>query len=275
MSYINFQHRRVPFAIRYVGDLLTYRHLCWNLVGSDLRARFRRTRLGVLWAIIQPLIFALMIATVWGAIQKTASHWEYAVYVLTGMVVFDLFSVALSGSQAALHNAAGFVKQARIPFFIFQLRVVITGVVIFFLGLIGVVLFSTAVGYPPALGPNLLLVPGFVGVAVLFVLPIAMIMSLIGVLYRDVEYISNLAERALYFLSPVMLPREIMAQPHLRFLEFVNPLVPFLDMFRDPMMYGRFWDQQDIIVMGIWVVALWTLALVTAASVGRKVVFAL
>ncbi|MEQ1785263.1 MAG: hypothetical protein ABMA14_28290, partial [Hyphomonadaceae bacterium] len=70
MSYVNVQDRRLPFVLRYLGDLMTYRHLCWNLVTSDLRSRFRRTQLGVLWAVIQPLVMALLIAAVWGALQR-------------------------------------------------------------------------------------------------------------------------------------------------------------------------------------------------------------
>lgn len=275
MAYVNIQERRLPFVLRYLGDLMTYRHLCWNLVGSQLRARFRRTRLGVLWAVIQPFAFALMIAGVWGALQRSASYWEFALYVFTGQVAFEFFSEAFQGGQNALTNAKGFLQQARIPFFVFQLRTVVSAIVMFMFSMVGILLFSTAIGHAPQLGMHLLLVPAFVIVVVLFTLPIVIIMSLIGALFRDVAYISALAERALFLLSPVMLPREILQEPQLRFLEFVNPMVSFIDMFRDPLVYNRMWEMQDVIVMGVWVTGLWVIAMFTAASVGRKVVFAL
>lgn len=275
MSYVNVQDRRLPFVLRYLGDLMTYRHLCWNLVTSDLRSRFRRTQLGVLWAVIQPLVMALLIAAVWGALQRSVTYWEFALYVFTGQVAFELFSTAFGGGQYALVHAAGFVKQARIPFFIFQLRIMLSAVVMFFFALIGVFLFAVASGQPPAFGPNLLLIPAYVVVAVLFCVPIIIIMSIVGALFRDVGHISVLIERAIFLLSPVMLPREILDQPQLKFLEFVNPIVPFLDMFRDPVMYGKLWDPQDVVVMSIWIVGLWGIALTTAISSGRRVVFAI
>ncbi len=275
MSFVNVQDRRLPFALRYIGDLMAYRHLCWNLVASDLRSRFRRTQLGILWAVIQPLALALLIAAVWGTLQQRSSFLEYALYVFAGSVAFDFFSTPFQIGQHALVNAAGFIKQARIPFFIFQLRVMLSAIVMFLFAFIGVLIFAVATGQPPALGLNLLLVPAFLIVAVLFGLPIAIIMSVIGALYRDVGHISVLVERAVFLVSPVMLPREILDQPHLKFLEFVNPIVPLLDMFRDPVIYGKLWDTQDVIVMSIWIVGLWTLAMITAGSAGRRVVFAI
>lgn len=275
MSFVNVQDRRLPFAVRYLGDLMSYRHLCWNLVGSDLRSRFRRTRLGVLWAVIQPLAFALMIAFVWGALSRTGNYWEFALYVLVGMTAFELFGAALSGGQDAIANAAGFVKQARIPLFVFQLRVVLSASANFLFAMIGVVIFGLAIGGLPAPGLHLLLLPAFLVVAVLFALPITIIMSLLGALYRDVRHISGLAERAIFLLSPVMLPREVLEQPQLKFMEFLNPIVPFLDMFRDPLVHGRLWDQQDVLVMSVWIVGLWAIALLTSGSVGRRVVFAI
>lgn len=275
MAYVNIQERRLPFALRYMGDLLTYRHLCWNLVGSQLRARFRRTRLGVLWAVIQPLIFALMIAAVWGALQRSTSYWEFALYVFTGQVAFEFFSDAFQGGQHALLNAKGFLQQARIPLLVFQIRTVASAIVMFLFSLIGIFLFATAIGHYPQLGPHLFQIPAFLAVVVLFTLPIVIIMSVVGALYRDVAHIAALVERALFLLSPVMLPREVLQEPQLRFLEFVNPLVSFIDLFRDPLVYNKMWEMQDMIVMGVWITGLWVLAMITTATTGRKVVFAL
>lgn len=275
MSYVNIQERRLPFALRYLGDLMSYRHLCWNLVGSDLRSRFRRTQLGILWAVIQPLALALMIAAVWGVLQRSLNYWEYAFYVFTGQVAFAFFSEAFQGGQHTLINAGGFLRQARIPFFIFQFRTVASSIVMFLFSLVGVLIFATAIGHMPSFGLHLLLIPAFLVVAVLFMLPIVIIMSVLGALFRDVQHISSLVERAVFLISPVMLPREVLEAPQLRFLEYANPLVSFLDLFRDPVMYGKGWDVQDIIVMGAWIVGLWAMAMVTATSAGRKVIFAL
>ena len=55
----------------------------------------------------------------------------------------------------------------------------------------------------------------------------------------------------------------------------LNPLVSFLDMFRDPVLYGRLWEAQDVIVMLIWIGLLWVGAIIASMSAGRRIVFAI
>jgi len=274
MSFVNVQDRKLPFVFRYIADLVAYRHLCWHLVGSDLRSRFRRSRLGILWAFIQPLGFAIMIAYVWGAFDRRVSTWEFAFYVLAGHAVFDLFSNVVNSGQTAIMAAGGYLKQARVPLLIFQFRVTATAIVFFLVELIAVVAFGAAIGAFPPPGQHLLLIPLYVVVAGLFCLPLCMLFSIAGTLYRDLRHASALLLRAFFLTSPVMLPRAILEQPKLQFLEVLNPLVPLLDMFRDPVMYGRMWDPKDVLVLSVWTAGLWAIALIWGASVGRKLVFA-
>ena len=275
MSYVNDQHGRLPAAIRYLAALIEYRHLCWNLVGSNLRARFRRSHLGILWALLQPLAVAMMIAAVWGGLHNEVTFWEFAAYIFTGFVVFELFSNSFQTGQDSLSSASGFVRQARIPFLVFQVRTVLTALVVLLVALPGALLVAGVVTGGTNIGLQLVLVPAFLVVAFFFMLPIVITMSIVGAMFRDVRHISQLAERALFLLSPVMLPREILEQPQLRFLEYLNPLVSFIDMFRDPILYGKFWDAQDMIIMSIWIAILWVVAIFAATSVGRRIVFAL
>lgn len=275
MSYVNVQDRPLPFVVRYLLELLAYRHLCMNLVSSDLRSRFRRTRLGILWAVAQPMAFALMLALVWGTMLKTTNYWEFALYVFTGQVVFEVFSTAVIGGQESLIGAAGYLKQARIPFFIFQVRTVLTSTVVFFFATIGVLLFAAATGAFPPVGLHLLLVPAFFGVYILFLTPIAMLMSVTSLNYRDLKHISALAVNALFLMSPVMMPREIFASPQLKFFEFLNPIVSILDLYRAPVLHGTLWNSQSVIVISIWIVGLWLAAIISSVANGRRIVYAL
>ncbi|MEQ1780891.1 MAG: ABC transporter permease [Hyphomonadaceae bacterium] len=275
MPYMNIHHQPVPFALRYVSSLLSYQPLCWKLVGSDLRNRFRRTYLGLLWAFIQPLAFALMIAFVWGAMHKDLGYWGYALYLLSGITVFEVFSASIAGGQDVLINSAGYLRQAQIPFFIFQLRAVLTTMTFFLFEMSAVFIFAIATGNLPAPGPHLLLLPLFLVFMLLFSTGAVVLMSIIGTYFRDVKHIATLGLRALMLLSPVMLPREMFREPQLQFMEFFNPLVPMLDMFRAPAIYGQGWDMQSVIVLSIWIVGIWAAAIIASVAVGRRVMFAI
>src|SRR5262245_9710114 len=134
MSYENIHGTRLPFVLRYVLDLVTYRHLAFNLVGADLRSRFRRSYFGILWAVLQPLGFALVIAWIWGSVFRVESVWEYALYVFSGLIIWDYFAAVMNVSQDSLTAAEGYLKQTRIPFFVFQARTAMTGMVVAWAG---------------------------------------------------------------------------------------------------------------------------------------------
>jgi lipopolysaccharide transport system permease protein len=280
MSYANYHSRRVPSFISYMANLLRYRHLCWNLVGSDLRSRFRRSYLGILWAIIQPLGYSLIIAWAWGTIFGAANYWSFAVYVYSGMLVWEYFQNCVNGSLDGLMNAVGYLRQARIPLFVFQLRVPLTGLVTLFFGLIGLFLMMGALSLFglfsfPAPGLHLLLLPAFFGVLVLFMTPVAMIFSVLGAQLRDLKHIMSLVLQVLFFLSPVMMTRNMLDTPQLEILKTINPMVPILDMLRDPLLHGQYWSQQAGLTVSLWGAGLWIAAAIVAGRAGRKVVFAI
>lgn len=275
MSYSNYQSRKIPGFVQYAADLLRYRHLCWNLVGSDIRSRFRRSYLGILWAVIQPLAYSLLIAWAWGSIFKAANYWEFAVYVFSGMLVWEYFANTLIGSLEGLTGAVGYIRQARIPLFVFQARVPFSGLVTFLCALVGLALMLAALQMLPPIGVHLLLIPAFIGMMVMFMLPVSVIFSVLGAQLRDLKHIMGLAIQALFFLSPVMLSRATLDQPHLAILKYLNPMVPLLDMFRAPVLHGTMWNEQSVIIVCVWGAALWVIAFIVAARAGRRIVFAI
>lgn len=280
MQYSNYQDKPWPFAITYLFDLLRFRHLCWNLVGSDLRSRFRRSRLGMLWAIIQPLGFSLMLALVWGTLFQNKTFWEFTIYTFAGMVVWEFFVNSVFGGLDALVGASGYLKQSRIPFLIFQARVPLTSAIMFLFALAGLIGLMTVLQLTgaqkfPAGGLHYLLVPLFIPMMLMFTLPVAVLFSFLGAQFRDTRHIMQLAVQGLFFISPVMLAREILEKPQLAWMKIANPIVPLLDLFRAPLLEGRFWDRTELITYGVWVGALWMFALLVSGRFGRKIVFAL
>lgn len=275
MTYVNIRQRQMPFVIRYVGDLLAYRHLAFSLVGSDLRSRFRRSQVGILWAIIQPLAFSMMIALVWGSVFNTDSYWQFAVYVFSGMIVWEYFTSVVSVSQDALINAEGYLKQTRVPFFIFQVRTPLTSMVVFLLGVVGLQILILTLEELPPIGEHVFLIPVFPVVLLLFAIPLATILSIASTQFRDIKYISQILVQALFFVSPVMIGREILARPELEFLAYLNPMVPLIGLFRAPIIDGAMWGQTELFTMVAWIFGLWVLAIYMSVRAGRRLIFAI
>ena len=258
----------------YWRALYRYRYFCLNLVASDIRTRFRRSRLGVLWAVIQPMGFALIIAYVWQALFER-SFGEFALYVLSGFVVWDFFSTSINMGLYSLINGEGYLRQSRLPFLILQVRVPLTGAVIFLLGMAGFLILQALMGEAPPLGPTLILLPLYVPLVVLLVTPLSIIFSVLGTQFRDLQYITSLAIQALFFASPIIADRQLFDAPRLEAMSWANPIVPLLDLFRDPAMYGHWWQPYDLGVVAVWAALLWAAAFTISSFFGRRLVYSL
>ncbi|MEZ5937919.1 MAG: ABC transporter permease [Hyphomonadaceae bacterium] len=274
-QYANYRNTLRSPALLYLADLLRYRHLCWNLVGSDLRSRFRRSRLGILWAIIQPMSFALVLAYVYGKIFNVDSYWTFTVYVFSGFILWDFFTASINLGVDALVNAEGYLKQGRIPFIVFQLRVPLGAMVTFLMAEMGLVVLMLILGQFPPVGLHLLLVPAFIAAMLAFCIPLTVIFSILGAQFRDIKYVTTIALQALFFVSPVFLDRGFIESPHMVVLRYVNPFVPLAGMFRGPLMYGEYWSTESMILWGVWCAALWLSAIILSFSFGRKIIYAL
>ncbi len=275
MAYVNILGRQLPGPLQYLGELATFRHLCWSLVGADLRARFRRSHLGIIWAIIQPLAFSIVIAAVWGSVLGADDNWTFALYVFSGIIVWEYFVNVLNGAQDSLLHAEGHLRQTRIPFLIFQVRLPLTSMIILLCASLGLFGMQAVLGQLPELGPHLFLVPVFYLCFLSFGIPLAIVMSILGTKFRDLKHISSIMVSGLFFLSPVMLGRSILEKPELAFLSFVNPMVVFIDLFRAPLLESRFWTATEMITAGAWIAGLWALASYLAIRSGRRLVYSL
>lgn len=259
----------------YIAALMRYRHLCFNLVGSDLRARFRRSRLGIIWAVIQPLGYSLVIAFTWAIVLRYESYWEFTMYLFSGLVIWEYFATVTSSSMDTLMRSGGYLRQARIPLLIFQLRTPMTTMAVAAFGTIGVFVMLVILGRLPPIGIHLVGVPIALGALFVFSIPLSVLMSIVGAQFRDANHIVQLSLQALFFLSPIMLPKEVLDQPSLQFINTLNPLSPLIQLFRDPVINGVWINPSDLLYVCIWTIVLTIVSSIASFFYGRKIIFLL
>lgn len=124
----------------YLADVWRYRHLCLHLAISDLRARFRGSSLGILWAMVHPFIFALMYTFVLSSFFNQDVV-LYSVYIFSGVVLWEAISGYLNVGAHSIVNASGYLKQAPIPLAIFPMRTAITIFVVSNLGMASLLIY--------------------------------------------------------------------------------------------------------------------------------------
>lgn len=238
---------------------LRHRHLLLHLVASDVRSRYRRSYLGILWALIWPVGFSLILSSV--AIHVFRQPVEvYMLYVLSGMVVWDLIAGSITGGVASIQQAEGYLKQTRLPYLLFPLRTVSFLSVNTFFSSLACVLMILLLN-PSAVSWTWLLWPVTWLMTYLFAVPLCLISAIANLKFRDYQHGISLVMFLFWYLSPNMIVREVFENPGLKTFTDLNPFTSLLDMFRNVSLYGKLPDTHDLTIWAAYTVGAWIVAL--------------
>jgi ABC-type polysaccharide/polyol phosphate export permease len=245
------------------------RHFWLHLARSELRARFRNSRLGVVWCVVPPLAMAVIVSLVMSAVFASP-RWDYFVFVLTGLVAWDFITASLVASSSAIVNADAYIRQRALNLAIYPLKVM--GANLFILALGSLLCMAAAVVQGNAIWPAILLLPLSLAAMALFALPCATIGALIQVRYRDWGALAAIAMQAIYFLTPVFITRTAFTNAGLGALLEWNPLAALLAVYRAPF-EGAAPAARDLALVAASAALLWCLALLLLRRLGPRTVF--
>ena len=197
----------------YVQNFLKFRPLLKELVTRDIKTKYRRSILGVLCTLLNPLLMMLVLSVVFSYIFKFQVE-NYPLYILSGQVVFNFFSESTSSAMSSIIQNAPLIKKVYIPKYLFTLSRVassIVNVMASFCALIVVMIFSDVELNFTVL---LLIVP----MAILIVLStgVGLLLATIAVKFRDIIHLYGVLITALTYLTPVIYPISILS-PKIRF----------------------------------------------------------
>lgn len=218
-------------------EVLRYRDLVVALVLRDLKVRYRRSAIGFLWTMLQPLLTMLVLTTVFSQLFRMAVDLRnYPVFVLAGVLFWNFFSQTIVSSMNSLKGNAPLLQKLPVPKAVFPLATVLSGLVnlIFALGPLLVMLVVT--GHP--LTPALFFLPVSILIAAVFAFGAGLLLSPLAVFFIDVIELVGVLLMTLLYLTPVMYPMSIVPEKF-RWLVRWNPVRSILEVFRDPIYYGK------------------------------------
>ena len=218
----------------YLVKLVQYRSLLFLLVQRDFTSKYKRSVLGVLWSILNPLATMLVMTVVFSTIFRFDIK-NYPVYLLSGQVVFLLFSESTNMCMQSILASSALIKKVSVPKYIFPLSKAISSLVNFGFSLIALFLVIV-ITRAPIYGSLLAI---WIPVAYVFVfsLGIGMILSCMMVFFRDINYLYGILITTLSYLTPIFYPISIIPEKYM-FLVSINPLYHFVECFRTVVIYG-------------------------------------
>ncbi len=232
-------------------DLVAHEHLLRSLVLRDLTVRYKRSVLGVLWTMLNPLLLMLVLTIVFSAFFRFAiQHFE--VYFLSEYLPWIFFSQTTVTSMASMAWNGPLMKRVRIPKSIFAVAITLSGIANLVISCIPLAIIMLIKGAP--FSRAVIFLPVSFLILGAFTLGVSLTLSSLSVYFADIKETYQVAVVGLMYLTPIFYPMSIVPGKYLWIVR-LNPLVHLLQIIRDPIYYGRLPTSLDVMISSLWAFA--------------------
>lgn len=224
-------------AMEYrIRTFLQYQDLLRELVIRDIKLKYRRSVLGYVWSILNPLLVMTVLAVVFSAMFRRNIE-NYPVYLLIGRTAYDFLTSSTNQAMRSVTGNAALMKKTYIPKYIFTLAKVTSGLIdfVFSLGALLIVMVVTGTKFYW----TCLLVPVVFIQLYLFCLGLGFLLAVLHVFFRDIQYIYRAVTTMWLYLTPIIYPIERLPHALQLLIKAANPMYYYVAQFRDLAMYGR------------------------------------
>lgn len=212
----------------FFSELYCNRNVLQQLVAQQLILRYRRTVLGYIWTLVNPLLMMSVMAVVFSTLFKVDLQ-TFAIFLFAGMIPWNFFSSVVTQSGTAFIHNESLIKKIYLPKAIFPLSIAFALLIDSFLSFAALFLIILALG--GTLSWVLLFLPVSFALLFLFAVGLGMIVAIATVFFRDLQHVMLIAMQGLFFLTPVLYKHNAL-EGKFAWLIALNPVTPFIALFR-------------------------------------------
>jgi lipopolysaccharide transport system permease protein len=244
-----------------LGELWRFRHLLWLFSLRDVTVRYKQTVLGGLWALIQPLLQVVVFTLFFGklmGLEERLGEYEgravpYAVFVLTGQIVWGYFASLVNASANSMLGNANILRKIYLPRLIIPLSAggAPTVDTLIGFGLLLIVMLY----YAQPFTPLLILAPLALLMTMIVAQAVGIMLSALIVKYRDFRFVVPFMIQLWFYVTPVIYPKHIVPEKY-QMLLYLNPMAGVVDVFRALVLGGTLNLNELMVSVGITVVML-------------------
>ncbi len=212
-----------------INHIKRYRFLLGELVKKGIRLKYRRSYLGVIWSLIEPLLTTVVLVIVFGTLFNNKKP-TFPLYIISGRLIYTFFSQSTKAASKSIRKNASMIKKVYVPKYLYPLSQVLFNYVIFMISLIVLVLVAVYCKTPPTF---LIwqMIPALVFLLVISV-GAGMVLSTMDVFFRDTEYLWNVMLMIIMYLCAIFYYPERLLKSGFAWILKYNPLYCIIDIFR-------------------------------------------
>jgi ABC-type polysaccharide/polyol phosphate export permease len=221
--------------VQLLSEINHNRELIWALAMKELRVRYKRSVLGFVWALLNPLMMMVILTLVFSRILRFQVE-NYEIFLISALLPWIFFSQSLGYSIESIVSNGELLKKVKVSKSVFPVAAVLSNIINFVLSLIPLAVILLVVGFPFHWTWFYLPVPLLA--LVLFTLGCGFFCATANAFFRDVSHIVQIALSGWFYLSPVMYSLEFLPQEYRTFFR-LNPMLYLLNQFRLAIYYGE------------------------------------
>lgn len=224
-----------------------YKNLLLELTRKNVKLKYRNSWLGIFWSFLQPLLNMIVLSVVFSGIFGRSDKYVicYPVFLFTGRLLFDFFTSSTKQAMTSFRRNSAIIKKVYVPKYMYPLSSIFSNFVTFaitMLCLICVWIFFklTGISNGHALNLTWYALLFFVPMIILLVFStgVGLILSVLSVYFRDIEYIWDVVTRLLFYMVPIIYPLQKITTDWIVVVIKINPLYSMIELFRQCVLYG-------------------------------------
>ncbi len=216
-----------------------------QLIIRDVKLKYRRSYLGYLWSILNPLMLMMVLVVIFSNLFRFDIP-NFPLYLIAGQVIFNFMVEATSMSVDSIIRNGSLLKKSYVPKYIFTVSKVGSSLVnlVFSLGALVLVMFVTEAQF----SWNLLFFPVILLQVFVFSLGISLYLAAATVFFRDIQYLWGVFTSMWMYLTPLFYPVSIIPSEYQDIYKSLNPMYWYIEQFRDIVLYAKFPDINSILM---------------------------
>lgn len=234
---------------QYLKNFAKYQFLLKELVKKEIKLKYRRSKLGILWTLIEPLLTMIVLTIVFGTFYGKDDK-SFPVYILTGRLLYSYFADSTKGALRSIRRNSAMIKKVYVPKYIYPLASVISSYIIFLISLIVLVVVAAVLQVKPTLYLFASIVP--LALILIMSLGVGMILSTLAVFFRDLEYLWGVLLMLVMYTCAIFYETDRIIATGNGWIFKINPLYAVIANFRNCVLYGQPMDTYMLLMSAIF-----------------------
>lgn len=216
--------------MRYLRTFWNRRGLLFELVKKGIKLKYRKSYLGIIWSLLEPVLTTIVLTIVFGTLFGNKNQ-TFPVYILCGRLLYSFFSASTKTAARSIRSNSAMIKKVYVPKYLYPLSAILYNYIITLIALVVLIPLCIYCRVAPTVHVFGVIVPLIL--LLLLTYGVGMILATVTVFFRDMEYLWDVILMIIMYSSAIFYyPEKLMKSGYAWILKF-NPLYGVIKLFRD------------------------------------------